>query len=127
MTNEKKISKVSRLCCIPGSLFLILMGAFHGSSFFYVRETIQESNAEEFLKDIVPALFAHPSIHLFGLAAFGVLALFLKHDLRKVTWLLAILILLDSLLGFYLGGLIPGLLLLVASLFFVFAGLKTIP
>ncbi len=100
------------------------MGVFHGSGFFYVSESIQESNAEGFLKDIVPALFAHPSIHLIGLAAFGILTLFLKHDLRKVTWLLAVLIVLDALLGFYLGGMIPGLLLLVAAICFVVAGLK---
>lgn len=124
MTEAQKISKTSKILCLLGSSFLLLMGLFHGTGFFYVSEAIQSSNAEGFLKDIVPALFAHPSIHLLGMAAFGILARFLKHDLRKVTWLLAALIVLDALLGFYLGGLIPGLLLLVAAICFLLAGLK---
>lgn len=124
MTNKKRISKVSKILCLIGSSLLLIMGAIHGSGFFYVSETIEKSNAEEFLKDIVPALFAHPSIHLAGLSAFGILALFLKQDLRKVTWLLAALVGLDALLGFYLGGTIPGSLLLIAAICFVVAGLK---
>ncbi|TMM57357.1 hypothetical protein FEE95_12800 [Maribacter algarum] len=124
MTDVKGISKTSKLFCIIGSSFLLIMGLFHGSGFFYVSETIEKSNAEGFLKDIVPALFAHPSIHLIGLAAFGILALFLKQDLRKVTWLLAVLIALDAALGFYLGGMIPGILLLLAAICFVVSGLR---
>lgn len=102
------------------------MGVFHGSGFFFVSEAIQESNAEEFLKDIVPALFAHPSIHLIGLAALGILSLFLKHDMRKLTWAIAVLVFLDALLGFYLGGMIPGVLLSVAALCFVVSGYKSV-
>jgi len=124
MTNTKSISKTSKISCLIGSTLLFIMALFHGSGFFYVSNSISKSNAEEFLKDIVPALFAHPSIHLFGLSAFGILALFLKQDLRKLTWLLAILILLDAFLAFYLGGMIPGLLLLIAAICFILAGLK---
>jgi len=121
MANTKRIS---RGLCIAGSLLLFIMGLFHGSGFFYVNEAIQESNAEEFLKDIVPALFAHPSIHLIGLAAFGILAVFLEQDLRKVTWLLALLIVLDAFLAFYLGGIRAGILLLAAASCFILVSLK---
>ena len=126
-TSTEKTSKASKIYCLTGSLLLLIMGLFHGSGFFYVSEAIQSSNAEAFLKDIVPALFAHPSIHLIGLAAFGVLAVFLKHELRKLTWLLAVLVILDALLAFFLGGMIPGLLLLAAAICFVLAGLKQQP
>lgn len=119
-----KIKGVNKGLCISGSLLLLLMGLFHGSGFFYVSEAIEESNAEEFLKEIVPSLFVHPSIHLIGLATFGILAVFLKQDLRKLTWLLAVLIVLDALLAFYLGGMIPGLVLLAAAVCFMLAGLK---
>lgn len=127
MTDAKGISRTSKIFCLIGSTLLLIMGAFHGSGFFYISEAIEKSNAEGFLKDIVPALFAHPSIHLISLSAFGILALLLKQDLRKLTWLLAVVILLDALLGFYLGGMIPGFLLLAAAICFVVAGLKDQP
>ena len=110
--------------CILGSLLLLVMAAFHGSGFSYVRAAIEESNASGFLKDIVPVLFAHPSIHLIGLAAFGFLALTLKQDAPMVLLLLAMLVLADGLLAFYLGGVLPGVLLSLAAAFFVLAGLR---
>lgn len=124
MTDIKKISKNSKIFCLIGSSFLLIMGAFHSSGFFFVSEAISKSNAEDFLKEIVPTLFAHPSIHLFGLAALGVLALFLTQDFRKLTWAIAILVFVDAVLGFYLGGPIPGVLLTIASLCFLIAGYK---
>lgn len=124
VTNSKNATKASKILCITGSTLLLILGAFHGSGFFYVSEAIEKSNAEAFLKEIVPVLFAHPSIHLIGLSAFGILALFLKQDLRKLTWLLAVLIILDALLAFYLGGMIPGFLLLAAAICFIVAGLR---
>jgi uncharacterized membrane protein len=127
MTNAKSSSKTSNTFCILGSLFLLLIGAFHGTGFFYVSEAIEKSNAESFLKKIVPVLFAHPSIHLIGLSALGVLALFLKQDRGKLLWSLALLVLIDALLAFYLGGWIPGILLTVAALCFVFSGYKSNP
>lgn len=102
------------------------MGLFHASGFFFVREAIDKSNAETFLKDIVPLLFAHPSIHLIGLAGLGILALFLKSELRKLTWAIAVLVLIDALLGFYLGGMIPGALLTIAALCFAISGYKCV-
>lgn len=127
MTDIKKTSKTSKILCVVGSTFLLLMGAFHGSGFFYISAEIEKSNAEDFLKEIVPVLFAHPSIHLIGLAAFGVLALFFKSDMQKLTWSIAILILIDMVLAFYLGGLIPGVLLSISACCFVVAGLKESP
>jgi hypothetical protein len=124
MESQKKTSKVFKVLCIVGSSLLLVMGIFHGSGFFYVKELITQSNAEGFLKDIVPVLFAHPSIHLIGLAAFGILAISLGKESKKVLWLLSILIIIDALLAFYLGGLIPGVLLLAAALCFIIAGYR---
>lgn len=124
MSDSKRISKMAKVFCLIGSILLLVMGIFHGSGFFYIQEAIEKSNAESFLKEIVPVLFAHPSIHLISLSALGILAIFLKQDLRKLTWLLAVLILSDAILGFYLGGVIPGFLLLAAAICFVIAGLK---
>lgn len=123
--NTRKTSKRTRIYCSIGSILLLVMAAFHGSGFFYVREAITSSNAEDFLKDIVPALFAHPSIHLMGLSALGLLTLWLPREAYKVAWLLAALIALDAALAFYLGGAIPGLLLLLAAACFVLSGEKS--
>lgn len=97
------------------------MAIFHGSGFSYINETIMKSNADGFLKEIVPVLFAHPSIHLIGLAAFGILALFLERETKKVLTLLSLIVFVDALLAFYLGGTLPGMLLVVATLCFLVA------
>ncbi|MDB4292801.1 hypothetical protein N9954_05285 [Maribacter sp.] len=105
--------------CITGSVLLLIMALFHGSGFSYVGEKIKQSNAEEFLKDIVPVLFAHPSIHLIALASFGILALFIGHESWKMLFLLSIIIVVDAFLAILLGGLIPGLLLFAAAICFI--------
>lgn len=113
--------KPAKTLCIIGSVLLLVMAAFHGSGYAFVTEAILESNAEDFLKQIVPALFVHPSIHLVGLAAFGILALFLKQA-NKVLILLAILVIADAALAFYLGGVLPGVMLLATASSFAVAG-----
>ena len=125
MSDVNNITKTSKIFCIIGSSFLCIMGAFHGSGFFYISELMEQSNADLFLKDIVPVLFAHPSIHLIGLAGLGVLALFLKQDFRKLAWALSAIVLVDAILGFAVGGLIPGILITLAACCFLLAGLKT--
>ncbi len=121
MESQQKTSKVFKVLCIVGCSLLLVMSLFHGSGFFHVKELITQSNAEGFLKDIVPVLFAHPSMHLIGLAIFGVLALSLGKEAKKVLWLLSALIIADALLAFYLGGIIPGVLLLTAAFCFIIA------
>lgn len=122
METKNSTSKVYKPLCITGSLILLVMAFFHGSGYSYISKIIMQSNAEEFLKEIIPILFAHPSIHLIGLAAFGILALFLKKESRKVLFLLTLLIIIDGLLAFYLGVIVAGILLIVAALCFSIAG-----
>lgn len=114
--------KTAKTLCIIGSALLLVMAAFHGSGYAFVTEAILESNAEDFLKQIVPALFVHPSIHLVGLATFGILALFLKQATGRVLTLLAILVVADAALAFYLGAVPPGVMLLAAASCFAVAG-----
>ena len=125
MSDLKKASKISKIFCIIGSSFLLIMGAFHGSGFFYVSGAIEKSNAEDFLKDIVPVLFVHPSIHLIHLAGFGVLGLFFTQDFRMLTRFIAAVVSIDAGLAFYLGGLIPGCLLSLATICFVISGYQS--
>jgi len=116
--------KTSRILTITGIAMLLIMAAFHGSGFWYVRTSIQSSDASGFLKDIVPALFAHPSYHLLAMAAFGTLALFQPQSARPILLLVGVLILGDAVLGFVLGGLVPGLLLVGAAACFGLAGFR---
>ncbi|MEM1326110.1 MAG: hypothetical protein AAGI23_09160 [Bacteroidota bacterium] len=114
------MKKRNKYFCYAGSALLLFMAIFHGSGFNFVKASIESSNADSFLKDIVPALFAHPSIHLMGLTAFGLLSTTMEQP-RKVLVLLALLIFVDAALGFYLGGLIPGAFLSSAAILFILA------
>jgi len=118
------MTRSSRMLTIIGIVMLVIMAGFHGSGFWYVRKSIQSSDASDFLKNIVPALFAHPSFHLLALAAFGVLALFQPQNARPILYLVSLLVLGDAMLGFALGGLGPGLLLVGAATCFGLAGFR---
>ncbi len=122
MVGAKTKSGLPKILCLIGSIFLLVMAIFHGSGFNYVSSAISETNAEEFLKEIVPVLFAHPSIHLIGLAAFGILSLFLKQEATKILMLLSFIVLTDAFLAFYLGGILPGILLMIPTFSFAIAG-----
>ena len=124
MTETKRKLKAYKALCLVGSILLFVMAIFHVSGFFYVSESIMKSNAEGFLKEIVPVLFVHPSIHLIGLSAFGILTIFLNNDNKKVLVLLSLIVIADALLAFYLGGTLPGILLTVAALCFIMASSK---
>jgi len=116
------MSKTAKTLCWIGSVLLLFMAAFHGSGLLYISDLIQQSNAEDFLKDIVPVLFLHPSLHLASLAGFGILAIFLTQDAGKVLFVLSLIVLVDAGLAFYLGGWLPGSLLTAAALCFGIAG-----
>ncbi len=119
------MANTSKWLCITGVVLLFVMAGFHGSGLGYVSRTIESTNAPDFIKLIFPPLFAHPSIHLVGLAAFGILALYLNQEAKKVLVLLSVLVLADGLLAFYLGGVLPGILLSIAAVSFVIAGWKS--
>ncbi|MEM9884762.1 MAG: hypothetical protein AAF849_02650 [Bacteroidota bacterium] len=97
------------------------MAIFHGSGFTYIKGLTLESNIEDFLQQIIPVLFIHPSFHLLALVAFGILAVFSGAAARNMLFLIAILVFVDAILGFYLGGMIPGISLSSASLLFALA------
>ena len=124
MVEQKTKSKTDKVLISIGSVLLILMALFHGSGFFFVSDLMNESNADGFLKEIVPVLFAHPSIHLLGLSALGLVTLYLRYEAKKILLLLTILVLADAILAFAIGGLIPGILLTIPVLCFAIAAIK---
>lgn len=115
------MTKSSRIWSLAGSFLLLVMAGFHGSGLLFATRSINDSNAEPFLKKIFPVLFALPSLQLLGLAAFSILALFLKTDGHKVLVLVGVLVAVDGLLAIYLGGTVPALLLFGAAVAFLVA------
>lgn len=120
----KRMFRVSTIPCVAGSVLLLATSALHGSGYSRIRDAISRSNASAFLKHVVPGLWAHFSIHLVILAAFG---LVLAFSLRRVRILIALLALASaadaawafSLAGFFAGVALPA----AAALCFAFAAL----
>ena len=112
---------------IAGSVLLLLMAGIHGSGYNYLTGMMNTSDAPAFIKQIFPVLFAHPSLHLLGLAAFALLTLWMPYEGRKVLFLAATLVILDGVLAFILGGVVPGILLSLAGLAFFFSGRLSTP
>lgn len=117
-------SKITKISTKIGCILLIVMALFHTSGIYYVTDLIQQSDSEPFIKEIFPVLFAHPSIQLFGLAGLGILTLFMKHETEKILFFIAIMVLIDSFLAFYLGATVPGILLIFSSFCFGLGGFK---
>ncbi|MEO1051767.1 MAG: hypothetical protein AAFX87_14150 [Bacteroidota bacterium] len=122
MTTDANHSKLFKTLCIIGSSLLIIMAGLHGSGTTYLTEKINQSNASSLIKEVFPVLFVLPSIELLGLAAFSLLTLTMKSEVEKVLALIVILIVVNAALAFYLGALIPGLLIVGAASCFAFAG-----
>ena len=118
------ISKIAKIATIIGCTLLLIMAVFHWSGIDYVNNLIQQSNAEPFIKDIFPVLFAHPTIQLLGLSGLGILTLFMKDDGKKILFFISVLVLIDSFLAFYLDAAIPGILLIFTSFVFALGGIK---
>lgn len=97
---------------------LIGMAALHGSGYEYVARTLQESELPGFLKRILPPLYLYPSA-LMVLLALAVLASLRRRTGRALLLgFVAVTVAANSILGFILGGVIPGGVLLFAAALF---------
>ena len=124
MTESKGGSKKSKATIVIGSVLLIIMGLFHGSGINYVTDIVQQSNSESFIKEIFPVLFAHPSVHLLGLAVLGIVTLYMSQDAKKVLLVISSLIVIDALIAFYMSAIVPGVLLLASAFCFFLVGIQ---
>ncbi len=109
---------------IAGSALLDFMGIFHSTGILFISKVVNKSNAEDFIKEIFPVLFLVPSIHLFGLAAFAMATLFIKKGRRTILVITSILIALNMFAAFYLGAVIPGIVLLLSGTCLILAALR---
>ena len=124
MIESKGGSKKSKAATVIGSVFLIIMALFHGSGINYVTDIVRQSNSESLIKEIFPVLFAHPSVHLLGLAALGIVSLYMGQDAKKVLLAISSLVVIDAFIAFYMSASIPGVLLLVSAFCFFLGGIQ---
>ena len=117
-------NKLSKTLCIIASSLLIFVGLFHGSGYNYINEMVHESNLSDLIKGIFPVLFILPTIHLIGFGIFGLVVIYMKQDANKVLIPLSILILIDAGFAFYLSAVLPGVILLVPALIFLYVASK---
>jgi hypothetical protein len=119
-----KMLRVSKILCALGSILLLVTAAFHGMGYSNINDAISRSDSSTFLKHAVPGLWAHFSIHLVVLAAFGLVLAFSPHRARTLIALLALAVVVDAAWAFSLAGFFMGVALLVAAaLCFAFAAL----
>jgi len=109
-----------------GIALLIGIAILHGSGYRFVAEEIGQSDLPDFLKRVLPPLYLYPS------ALMGILAVLLAIYLRSpkglpvVLGVIAVIVAANAVLGFLLGGLVPGGVLLIAAGLFGFASRKAL-
>jgi hypothetical protein len=107
-----------------GAAILLAVAALHGTGYQYVAGTLQESELPSFLKRILPPLYLYPSA-LMILLSLTVLATLNRGAAQApVLGLVGVIVSANAILGFVLGGLIPGVALLLVAALFAFASLK---
>lgn len=116
--------KISKLLKVAGIVLIFFMAAFHISGIVFVTESMNDSNAKGFLKQIFPPLFIHPSLQLIGLGVLGVLTFFYSRGARLILIWIAIMVFVDALIAFYLGAIFPGLLLCLSAILIWLAGIR---
>lgn len=118
-------SRLVTIFSILGSAVLLGVAALHGNGYQYVAGTLQESELPSFLKRILPPLYLYPSA-LMVLLSLAVLAtLKWRAAQAPVLGLVGVIVAANAILGFVLGGLIPGGALLLVAGLFAFASLKS--
>ena len=81
--------RISALCCLAGTLFVLAIAILHGSGFGSFTAEFEASNASAFLKAMFPILYIMPSLYLLVLGAFGILAAARPAMRRAICLLLA--------------------------------------
>jgi len=116
--------RMSRSFCATGSILLLVTAVLHGSGYSEISHAIAKSNVPAFLKHAVPGLWAHFSIHLVMLAAFGIVMAFSDQRARTLIVLLALAVAVDAAWVYSLAGFFVGVAFLIAAaLCFAFAAL----
>ena len=96
---------------------LVSIAGLHASGIGYVAAAVAGSELPEFLKRVLPPLYLYPSILLLVLAAVVIFSLWHPRGRSFALYTVSAMVALNAALGFILGGIVPGgVLLLVAVL-----------
>lgn len=118
------MKRITSLLSLIAITLLLFMGAFHLSGTTYIIGLMQESNAKDFLKSIFGVLFVHPSLHLIMLTVLAIITRSLKGQTWKIYYFIGGCVLVDGIVAFYLGAILPGILLLLPAIAFLYIGMK---
>lgn len=103
---------------VTGAVLLLSVAALHASGYSYVSGTLQASELPDFFKKVLPVLFMYPSALMAILAFAALVSLKLRAGRAAVLGLICAIIAVNAVLGFVLGGLAPGGVLLIAAVIF---------
>ncbi len=118
-------SRASSILSVLTASSLIAIAALHGSGFGYVREAVSTSQLPGLLKRVLPALWLYPSVLLTMLAVVVIFSLWQRQGKAFVLSTVAAIVAANAVLGFVLGGVVPGgILALVAGLVLLVARLE---
>ncbi|MEO1582713.1 MAG: hypothetical protein AAFR91_12820 [Pseudomonadota bacterium] len=109
---------------VLGAAILLAVAALHASGYQYVAGTLQESELPSFLKRILPPLYLYPSALLIVLSLAVLATLKWSAARTPILGLVGVIVAANAILGFVLGGMIPGGALLLVAGLFAFASLK---
>ncbi len=107
--------RITTILCVVGSILLLVTAILHGSGYFQVSDAILKSDTSPFLKNALPGLWVHFSIHLVILAVFGLVLAFSHHRIRTLLAVLALAAAADAAWAFSLAGFFVGVALPLAA------------
>lgn len=116
--------RVVTVLSVLGAAVLLAVAALHGTGYEYVAQTLHESELPDFLKRVLPPLYLYPSALMILLALAVLTSLRFPAARAPVLGLVCVVVAANAVLGFVLGGVIPGGALLLVAGLFAFASLK---
>ncbi|MEM9384266.1 MAG: hypothetical protein AAGA68_04345 [Pseudomonadota bacterium] len=117
-----KREQIQLLLSFLTAAMLAGIAALHGSGFFYASSTIAKCDLPDFLQRVLPALWLYPSALMVILASVVLLTLRRLSGRSLVLRMIAVIVAANAVLGFVLGGWVPGgVLVLVAGLVWALA------
>ncbi len=117
-------SRSLKALAITGAVLLLAMAALHGSGYPYVADELQTSQLPDFLKRVLPPLYLYPSAIMIVIALAILVSLKYRSALAPMLAFAAAVVAANAVLGFALGGVVPGGVLLLAAAMFMYAALK---
>ncbi|MEM8983195.1 MAG: hypothetical protein AAGC71_09220 [Pseudomonadota bacterium] len=106
---------------VCGVAMLLGMAVLHASGTRMVADMLVSANVSVTMQRILPVLYLYPSVLFILLSGMALLALRWWTVVPFALSAIAVIVATNGLLGFYLGGWLPGAITTVAAAFFAMA------